>query len=389
MPTTRGSRGSGTSAGKRNGTKQTAPPKQPASSGSSTGMSPAQKRKATIERQRAEAEEARRAAAGDDLGEENGRESVVEQDELGGDADDVAQLREKVRKLEEHLKKRSELDQRRARLAEEETSVARRRDELLNWERVRDAVPRGLNTDRADNTSRGTPNSRSVAPSAAEDVSITGVSRVASSLGLSDATADHAAIATAAAEFVRNRFAFAASSVPYGSYPSSDISLRGFEDRLTGFIRQALQDDNPNPASLGFALGETAQAARCLIPGLGGERVSALLHGQVLQLGNALAGIASKMGDAADVAALTRMIVREVFRQLQTDGSDPAAFVRKRLDELRIAADMRLVKHSFAPAAAAHRSQALPGVSLPPVVPPPPGLGYSVGLKQDVAYLAT
>ena len=41
---------------------------------------------------------------------------------------------------------------------------------------------------------------------------------------------------------------------------------------------------------------------------------------------------------------------------------------------------MRLVKHSFAPAAAASRSQALPGVSSSPAVPLPPGLGYGSAL---------
>ena len=156
---------------------------------------------------------------------------------------------------------------------------------------------------------------------------------------------------------MKSRFTFAATTPSYFSFPSVDVNLRCIEDRLTADLRLAQQDSDPNPASLSFALGETAQAARCLIPGLGGERVSVLIHGQVLNLSNALASIASRMGDAADVAALTRMIVREVFRHLQNDGSDPAAFVRKRLDELRIAADMRLVKHSCA----GRRRQPVPG----------------------------
>jgi hypothetical protein len=61
-------------------------------------------------------------------------------------------------------------------------------------------------------------------------------------------------------------------------------------------------------------------------------------------LNGALASIAFRMGDAADVATLTRLIVRKVLRHLQNDGSDPAAFVRKELDELRITADTRLVR---------------------------------------------
>ncbi len=99
-------------------------------------------------------------------------------------------------------------------------------------------------------------------------------------------------------------------------------------------------------------------------------------------LNSALASIAFKMGDAADVATLTRLIVRKVLRHLQNDGSDPAAFVRKELDELRITADtrLRLVKHSFPPASAASPKSLASqhaGVSSSPGVQPPPGLGFA------------
>ena len=377
MPTTRSrgnAKGNGTSAGMTNAS----------GGGSSNGLTPAQKRQKTIADRKAE--EARRAAAAEEHTEEDTREADAGHDQLRGESvrgdSDLAKLQEEVRQLRQVLKTREDIDRRREQLDKEDAVLAERREVLAAAQRLRDTATslRGLNADRADQTSRVTPVPRSVGTSAAEDVSITGVSRVASSLDVFDAMADQAAVVKAAADFVKSRFDFAASSVSYLSYPSPDVNSRCFEDRLTRCIQQAQQDSDPTAASLSFALGETAQAARCLIPGLIGERVSAQLHGQVSQLGIALAGIAFKMGDAADVAALSRMLVREVFRQLQTDGTDPAAFVRKRLDELRIAADMRVVKHSFAPAAAAHRAQALPGVSSSPAVQPPPGLGYGSAL---------
>lgn len=215
--------------------------------------------------------------------------------------------------------------------------------------------------------------------SPAEGVQITGSSRAARVPDVSAASAEESVIAVASAEFVRSRFKFAAEANPYTSFPNPDVNARFFEDRLSDHLRIALNDSNPNPASLSFALGETAQAARSLVPGVRGERVCAKIHGQVLNLNVALASIALRMGDAPDVEALTRLIVRKVFRHLLNDGSDPAAFVRKELEELRIAADVRLVKHSFAPAAAsAPKSLAQPhaGVSSSPGVQPPPGLGF-------------
>jgi hypothetical protein len=183
---------------------------------------------------------------------------------------------------------------------------------------------------------------------------------------------------------IKDRFTFAATAIAYTTFPSADGNSRAYEDRLATNLRIALQDSEPNPATLSFALGETAQAAGSLIPGVLGERVCssvcARIHNQILGVTSALASIALRMGDAADVATLTRLIVRKVLRHLQNDGSDPAAFVRKELDELRITADTRLVKHSFAPAAAASpKSQASQhaGVSSSPGVQPPPGLGFA------------
>ena len=369
------------SKSKNPGKKKSATRKQPASGvEKSQEPSPADKRKATMARN---AEEDRRAAAGDDPDARDVQDADAERNRLDRGSE-VDRMRERLRQLEELVAAREGIDLRQAQLDENAGSLMQRRADLLAAQRLREPAPRSLPAARAaDASARGlgiTPVARSVGPSAAEDVSITGTSRVASSPSVHDPTADPAAIATAAAEFVKSRFTFAAATPSYFSFPSVDVNLRCIEDRLTANLRLAQQDSDPNPASLSFALGDSAQAARCLIPGLGGERVSALIHGQVLNLSNALASIASRMGDAADVAALTRMIVREVFRHLQNDGSDPAAFVRKRLDELRIAADMRLVKHSFAPAAAASRSQALPGVSSSPAVPLPPGLGYGSAL---------
>ena len=223
-----------------------------------------------------------------------------------------------------------------------------------------------------------TPISDAVGQSATADVSITGSSRAARAPDVSP-TADESDIAATARKFIRDRFKFAATAIPYTSFPSPDGN-RNYEDRLATNLRIALLDSEPNPATLSFALGETAQAAGSLIPGVVGERVCALIHNQIVSLTGALASIALRMGDAADVATLTRLIVRKVLRHLQNEGSDPAAFVRKELDELRITADMRLVKHSFAPAAAASpKSQASQhaGVSSSPGVQPPPGLGFA------------
>ena len=103
-----------------------------------------------------------------------------------------------------------------------------------------------------------------------------------------------------------------------------------------------------------------------------------MIHSQVLNLSNALACIALKMGDAADVPALTRLVIRKVLRHLQNDGTDPAAFVRMELEDLRIAADMRLVKHSFTGAGAA-KSRAPPHATMlsSPNAQLPPGLGFA------------
>jgi len=224
-----------------------------------------------------------------------------------------------------------------------------------------------------------TPISDAVGQYATADVTITGSSRAARAPDVSP-MADESEIAATARNFIKDRVTFAATAAAYTSFPSPDGNSRSFEDRLATNLRIALQDCEPNPATLTFALGETAQAAGSLIPGVLGERVCARIHNQILGLNSALASIALKMGDAADVATLTRLIVRKVLRHLQNDGSDPAAFVRKEIDELRISADTRLVKHSFSPAAAASpKSQASQhaGVSSSPGVQPPPGLGFA------------
>lgn len=203
------------------------------------------------------------------------------------------------------------------------------------------------------------------------DVRITGSSRLAT---VPDVQTE---IAKAAADFVQSRFKFAATATPYTSFPS-DGNTRCFEDRLTAQLQQALHDPDPGPVTLSVALGETAQAAKSLIPGVLGERVSAVIHSQVLNLSNALACIALKMGDAADVPALARLVIRKVLRHLQNDGTDPAAFVRMELEDLRIAADMRLVKHSFTGAGAA-KSRAPPHATMlsSPNAQLPPGLGFA------------
>ena len=227
------------------------------------------------------------------------------------------------------------------------------------------------------------------------DVSITGSSRHASVRDVQLAVND-SEIAAAAADFVQSRFKFAATATPYTSYPSDGIT-RYFEDRLTAQLQLALHDPDPGPVTLSVALGETAQAAKCLIQGVLGERVSAEIHSQVLNLSNALACIALKMGDATDVPALVKLVIRKVLRHLQNDGTDPAAFVRKELEDLRIAADMRLVKHSFA-GAGAYKSRAPPHAStlsspnaqLPPSLsfahtsaPFPPMVGVAGQSKSD------
>ena len=224
-----------------------------------------------------------------------------------------------------------------------------------------------------------TPISDAVGQSATADVTITGSSKAARAPDVSP-TANASEIAATAMKFIKDRFAFAATAIPYTTFPAADGNSRYYEDRLTTNLRIAQQDPEPTPATLTFALGETAQAAGSLIPGVLGERVCALIHNQILGLTGALASIALKMGDAADVATLTRLIVRKVLRHLQNDGSDPAAFVRKELDDLRITADTRLVKHAFAPAAAASPKSQAPqhaGVSSSPGVQPPPGLGFA------------
>ena len=224
-----------------------------------------------------------------------------------------------------------------------------------------------------------TPISDAVGQSAAADVTITGSSRAARAPAVSP-TADESEIAATAKNFIKDRFTFAATAIAYTSFPSPDGNSRAYEDRLAQQLRIALQDSEPNPATLSFALGETAQAAGSLIPGVLGDSVCARIHNQIVGLNGALASIALRMGDAADVATLTRLIVRKVLRHLQNDGSDPAAFVRKELDELRITADTRLVKHSFPPASAASpKAQASQhaGVSSSPGVQPPPGLGFA------------
>ena len=208
------------------------------------------------------------------------------------------------------------------------------------------------------------------------DVRITGSSRPATVPDVQTAV-NESEIAKAAADFVQSRFKFAATATPYTSFPS-DGNTRCFEDRLTAQIQQALHDPDPGPVTLSVALGETAQAAKSLIPGVLGERVSAVIHSQVLNLSNALACIALKMGDAADVPALARLVIRKVLRHLQNDGTDPAAFVRMELEDLRIAADMRLVKHSFTGAGAA-KSRAPPHATMlsSQNAQLPPGLGFA------------
>ena len=208
------------------------------------------------------------------------------------------------------------------------------------------------------------------------DVRITGSSRPATVPDVQTAV-NESEIAKAAADFVQSRFKFAATATPYTSFPS-DGNTRCFEDRLTAYLRQALHDPDPGPVTLSVALGETAQAAKSLIPSVLGERVSAMIHSQVLNLSNALACIALKMGDAADVPALTRLVIRKVLRHLQNDGTDPAAFVRMELEDLRIAADMRLGKHSFT-GAGATKSRAPPHATMlsSPNAQLPPGLGFA------------
>ena len=86
-------------------------------------------------------------------------------------------------------------------------------------------------------------------------------------------TANESEIAATAKNFIKDRFTYAATAIAYTSFPSSDANSRYYEDRLATNLRIALQDYEPGPATLSLALGETAQAAGSLIPGVLGKLV--------------------------------------------------------------------------------------------------------------------
>ena len=186
-----------------------------------------------------------------------------------------------------------------------------------------------------------------------------------------------AEIASIGAGFISGRLAFCDRAAVYESYPTTDPCHITAENELVRHLRTALLDAAPNAATLSYVLGHLAQAAAFLLGPHVGERVCALIHGQSLSLGTALAAVGSRLGETVDADAISRLLCKETLRHLTLDGTDPAVYVRQRLLELSIDAEKRLVKRVLN-ASAVPQPQAQP-LSFTPMSPYPnlpPGLGY-------------
>jgi hypothetical protein len=222
-------------------------------------------------------------------------------------------------------------------------------------------------------TSLPTSEARSVGrPSApsAPDVLITGHSKPAPE------PPNPRAVAAASAAFISSRTAFAQDADTYASFPAVATDRQSAENELTRHLRTAMQDARPTAGTLHYVLCHCAQAALFLIDGIEGERVSRLLYGQAQLLSAALASIGSTFTEAMDTEAISKLLCCEVLRHLSVAGTDPAAFVRKRLLELCIDAEKRVVKQVLS-ASASTRPQAQPPFPMSPTLKPPPGLGYA------------
>jgi hypothetical protein len=226
-------------------------------------------------------------------------------------------------------------------------------------------------------TSEARSGGRPSAPSAPE-VQITGHSKPAPE------PSNQLVVAAAVAAFVSSRVTFAKDADTYASYPAVATDRQSAENELTRHLRTAMQDAHPTAGTLHYILCHCAQAALFLIGGIEGERVSAMIYGQAQTLSAALASIGSTITEAMDTAAITKLLCCELLRHLSVAGTDPAAYVRKRLLELCIEAERRVVKQVLGASASA-RPQAQPpyGIPMSPHPKPPPGLGYA-HVKQPV-----
>lgn len=227
-------------------------------------------------------------------------------------------------------------------------------------------------------TALPTSEARSVRPSSAPDVLITGHSKPASE------PPNQLVVAADAAAFISSRASFAKDADPYASYPAVATDRQSAENELTRHLRTAMQDAHPTAGTLHYLLCHCAQAALFLIGGIEGERVSARIYGQAQALSAALASIGSTSAEAMDTVAISKLLCCELLRHLAVAGTDPAAYVRKRLLELCIDAERRVVKQVLSASATA-RPQAYPpyGIPMSPTPKPPPGLGYA-HVKQPV-----
>ena len=226
-------------------------------------------------------------------------------------------------------------------------------------------------------TSEARPVGRPSAPSA-PDVLITGHSKPAPE------PINPIAIAVTAAAFVSTRTSFAKDADSYASYPAFTTERQSAENELTRNLRIPMQDAHPTAGTLHYVLCHCAQAALFLIGGIEGERTSAMIYGQAQLLSAALASIGSTFTEVMDTAAISKLLCCEVLRHLSVAGTDPATFVRKRLLELCIDAERRVVKQVLSASASA-RPQAQPpyGSPMSPTPKPPPGLGFAA-LRQPV-----
>ena len=226
-------------------------------------------------------------------------------------------------------------------------------------------------------TALPTSEARSVRKSSAPDVIVTGHSKPA------PAPSNLAVVAADTAAFISTRVSFAKDADPYASYPAVATERQSAENELTRHLRTAMQDAHPTAGTLHYVLSHCAQAALFLIGGIEGERVSARIFAQAQALSTALTSIGSTFAGEMDTVAISKLLCCELLRHLAVDGTDPAAYVRKRLLELCIEAERRVVKQVLGASATARPQAYSPhGIPMSPT-PKPPGLGFA-HLKQPV-----